>query len=240
MMTEAAHSAISGSNLRRKAMSIFRSMWCSGVLAFATSFACPGLATAEDAPITIVDLGDSYIIGYGIAAGETFPVRLQAALDATGRAVKVVDTGFVGTSQVGLRWLTKTPVGMALLAKPAGHALILELGQNDCRRFTLDQTRANLDGILAELAAKKIPVLVVGTAAYGYCGADYIAAFPEVFRGLAAKYGDLLYPDFKEGVTGHSELIGSDGDHPNSAGEAIVVERMLPSVLELIDRVGKP
>ena len=40
--------------------------------------------------------------------------------------------------------------------------------------------------------AKKIPVLVVGTAAYGYCGAEYIAAFPEVFRGLAAKYGELL------------------------------------------------
>jgi acyl-CoA thioesterase-1 len=121
---------------------------------------------AEDAPITIVDLGDSYIIGHGIAAGETFPVRLQAALDAAGRSAKVVDTGFVGTSQLGLRWLTKTPVGMALLAEPAAHAVILELGQNDCLRFNLDATRENLDGILAELAARKIPVLVVGTAAY--------------------------------------------------------------------------
>jgi acyl-CoA thioesterase-1 len=221
-------------------MGIFRSMLCSGIVAFATSLACPGLAMAGDAPITIVDLGDSYIIGHGIPAGETFPVRLQAALDAAGRSVKVVDTGFVNTSRAGLIWLTKGRVGTALLAEPAGHALILELGQNDCGHFTLDQTRANLDGILAELAAKKIPVLVVGTAAYGYCGADYIAAFPEVFRGLAAKYGDLLYPDFKEGVTGHPELIGSDGDHANSAGEAIVVERMLPSVLELIDRVEKP
>ena len=77
------------------------------------------------------------------------------------------------------------------------------------------------------------PVLFRGVA-------EMPAAFPEVFRGLAAKYGDLLYPDFKEGVTGHSELIGRDGDHANSAGEAIVVERMLPSVLELIDRVEKP
>jgi acyl-CoA thioesterase I len=83
-------------------------------------------------------------------------------------------------------------------------------------------------------------VLVVGTAAKGYCGAEYVAAYPEVFRGLAAKYGDLLYPDFKEGITGHPGLISSDGDHPNSAGEAVVVERMLPSVLELIDRVAKP
>ena len=173
-------------------MGIFRSIFCSGVIVFATSLACPGLVMAEDAPITIVDLGDSYIIGHGIAAGETFPVRLQAALDSAGRSVKVVDTGFINTSQVGLMWLTKSLVGKALLAEPAGHAVILELGQNDCGPITLDQTRANLDGILAELAARKIPVLVVGTAAYGYCGADYIAAFPEVFRGLAAKYGELL------------------------------------------------
>ena len=221
-------------------MDIFRSISFCSIVAFATSLACPGLAMAEDAPITIVDLGDTYIIGYRIAAaGETFPVRLQAALNAAGRSVKVVDTGFLGTSQGGLRWLTKTPVGMALLAEPAGHAVILELGQNDCLLFNLDTTRANLDGILSELAAKKIPVLVVGTAAYGYCGAEYIAAFPEVFRGLAVKYGDLLYLDFKEGVTGHPELIGSDGDHANSAGEAVVVERMLPSVLKLIDRVEK-
>jgi len=232
--------AITGSNLEGKAMGIFRSISCSSIVAFAASLACPGLAMAEDAPITIVDLGDSYIIGYGIiVSGETFPVRLQAALDAAGRSVKVVDTGFVDTSKNGLQWLTKEAEGMALMADPAGHAVILELGQNDCGHFTLDQTRANLDGILAELAEKKIPVLVVGTAAYARCGADYVAAFPEVFRGLAAKYGDLLYPDFKEGVTGHPEL-SLDGNHPNSAGEAIIVERMLPSVLELIDRVEKP
>jgi len=215
-------------------------MWWCGVVVSATSIACPGLAMADDAQITIVDIGDSYIIGHGVPAGETFPVRLQAALDAAGRSVKVVDTGFVDNSKRGLLWLTKGSVGMALLAEPAGHAVILELGQNDCLLFNLDQTRTNLDAILAELAEKKIPVLVVGTAAYAFCGADYIAAFPEVFRGLAAKYGDLLYLDFKEGVTGHPELIGPDGDHANSAGEAVVVERMLPSVLALIDRVEKP
>src|SRR4051794_3841971 len=121
-------------------MGIFRSISCSSIVAFATSLACPGLAMAEDAPITIVDLGDSYIIGHGIVSGETFPVRLQAALDAAGRSVKVVDTGFVDTSRLGLVWLTKGPKGMALLAEPAGHAVILELGQNDCARFTIDQT----------------------------------------------------------------------------------------------------
>ena len=60
---------------------------------------------------------------------------------------------------------------------------------------------------------------------------------------MRMEYGIMVrlihHPDFKEGVTGHPEL-SLDGNHPNSAGEAIVVERMLPSVLELIDRVEKP
>src|SRR4051794_8548428 len=171
-------------NLRVKAkgeaMGMFRAISCSGTVALAASLASVGLATAGNTPITIVDLGDSLIIGHGISADETFPVRLQAALDVAGRSVKVVDTGFVESSRVGLRWLTTTTVGMSLLADPAGHAVILELGQNDCGRLTLDQTRANLDGILGALAEKKIPVLLVGTAAYGHCGAEYVAAFPEV------------------------------------------------------------
>jgi len=219
---------------------MFRTISCSGIVALVASLASLGLATAGDKPITIVDVGDSLIIGHGISADETFPVRLQAALDVAGLSVEVVDTGFIESSRVGLRWFTTTTVGMALLADPTGHAVILELGQNDCGRLTLDQTRANLDGILAALAEKKIPVLVVGTAAYGHCGAEYVAAFPDVFRGLSSKYGDLLYPDFKEGVTGHPELTSADRDHPNSAGEAVIVERMLPSVLELICRVEKP
>ena len=67
-------------------MGIFRSISFCSIVAFATSLACPGPAMAEDAPITIVDLGDSYIIGHGIAAGETFPVRLQAAQGLSNQA----------------------------------------------------------------------------------------------------------------------------------------------------------
>src|SRR5439155_20885330 len=101
----ASHRYNLGFKPKWKAMGMFRSISCSGIVAFAISLAYPSLATAGDAPITIVDLGDSYIIGHTIAAGETFPVRLQAALDAAGRSVKVVDTGFIESSRVGLRWL---------------------------------------------------------------------------------------------------------------------------------------
>jgi acyl-CoA thioesterase-1 len=119
------------------------------------------------------------------------------------------------------------------------------LGQNDCARIDLDHTRANLDQILSILAQKRVPVLVVGTAAYSYCssilsaghGADYAEPFSKMFSELATKHGDLLYADFKEGVTGHPELLQADNDHPNAVGDAIIVRNMLPMVEALLAQV---
>ena len=58
-----------------------------------------------------------------------------------------------------------------------------------------------------------------------------------MFSDLATKHGDLLYADFKEDVTGHPELLQADNDHPNAAGEAIVVRNMLPVVEALLAQV---
>lgn len=41
-------------------------------------------------------------------------------------------------------------------------------------------------------------------------------------------------PDFKTGVTGHQDLLSSDGDHANAAGGAVIVRNMLPAVEQLI------
>jgi acyl-CoA thioesterase-1 len=218
-------------------MSVFGFLPRSAVIAFASLLGTIGVGKTDDTSITIVTLGDSLINGNGLSDTDAFPARLQAALIAKGRPVMVTSPGFRDTSKMGLLWLTKQKGGQALLANPAGHAVILELGQNDCGRFAIGQTRANLDGIVAALVEKGIPVLVVGTAAYDYCGKDYAADFPGLFQYLSTKYGELLYADFKDGVTGHPELLQADGDHPNSAGEAVVVERMLPSVLALMERV---
>lgn len=125
-------------------------------------------------------------------------------------------------------------------AGPANQVVIVELGQNDCGLLDLDHTRANLDQILGILADKRVPVLVVGTAAYGYCGPAYAEPFSKIFSDLAAKHGDLLYADFKEGVTGHPELLQLDYDHPNAAGEAIIVRNMLPMVEALLAQVQRP
>jgi acyl-CoA thioesterase-1 len=207
------------------------------VAALGATIGVVGNAAAADVQPTIVTLGDSYINGYRIAPVDGFAAVLKARLSADGHQVTIVEPGFRDTSRTGLVWLTKSKDGLALQANPEHHAVIVELGQNDCGRYDLPHTKANLDELVGILAGKDVPVLIVGTAAYDYCGADYAEPFSKMFSDLASKYGDLLYADFKDGVTGHPELLQEDADHPNAAGEAIVVDRMLPVVEALLAQV---
>jgi len=47
----------------------------------------------------------------------------------------------------------------------------------------------------------------------------------------------LLYPFFLEGVAAVPELNQADGIHPNKNGVALIVEKILPNVIKLIERV---
>jgi len=105
--------------------------------ALSAMLALAGNVDAEDAPPTIVTLGDSYINSYGVAATETFATRLKAGLNAAGHQVKIVEVGYTENSRSGLRWLTKSRGGLDLQASPTNHVVIIELGQNDCGVSTL-------------------------------------------------------------------------------------------------------
>ena len=114
-------------------------------------------------------------------------------------------------------------------------AAIVELGANDgLRGIDPASTRANLDAILAELKRRGIPVLLAGMYAPPNLGREYGAAFDAVYPGLAAKHGALLYPFFLDGVAVEPALNQPDGLHPNAAGVAVIVERILPYVMQVL------
>ena len=212
------------------------------LLVFSSALLIGVAAAAAEGPTTIVTLGDSYINGYLIKdPADRFSAKVASGLRALGKEVAFTDVGFTKTSLDALHWI-QSSAGQALLANPERHALILEIAQNDCLLFPLQQSHDNLDQILSALAAKGVPVLVVGTLPYDDCrfaqwGAGYNEAYPAIFSELAAKYGDLLYPDFKAGIEGNASLLSRDQDHPNAAGEAVIAASILPAVEALIDRV---
>jgi acyl-CoA thioesterase I len=214
------------------------------LLSFLAAAALPLPAIADDTPVSIVLIGDSYLIGHGVAVGDKFKDRLLPLLNADGLMVEFIDTGFNQTSAstaARLGVFFKAPQYFPAATNPV---VILEEGSNDCFTMRLDRTRASLSEILATFADKEIPVLVVATTPYDRCdqGAEpnYDADYIKMFADLADQYGDLYYRDFKEGVSDHPELMQGDGDHPNAQGEAVIVAKMLPVVQELVALAQRP
>jgi acyl-CoA thioesterase I len=186
---------------------------------------------AAERPVNIVALGDSLTAGYGLAANEAFPARLQGALNAKGLAVNVANAGVSGDTAAG---------GLARLdwSVPDGtDAVILELGANDALRgFDPAVTRKALEAMLHRLQMRKIPVLLCGMLAPPNMGAEYGRAFNSIYPDLAAQTGAILYPFFLTGVAADPKLNQSDGLHPTAAGVAVIVGYILPQVEALIAR----
>jgi acyl-CoA thioesterase-1 len=68
-------------------------------------------------------------------------------------------------------------------------------------------------------------------------GAEYGRAFNTIYPDLAAQTGAILYPFFLTGVAADPKLNQADGLHPTAAGVAVIVERIMPQVEQLIARV---
>lgn len=199
--------------------------WALTVLqAVALIFAQP--AWAKDK--LILAFGDSLTAGYGLNPNESFPAQLQAALIKGGIPARVHNAGVSGdTSVAGRGRLAFVLAG--LKAKP--DLVILELGANDMLRgLKPDQTRANLDAILADLKKRGIPVVLAGMRASPNMGKAYQAQFDPIFVSLARKHGARLYPFFMNGVTPNRALLIADQMHPNSKGVAIIVRGIYPIV----------
>jgi acyl-CoA thioesterase-1 len=207
-----------------------------GLRRFATAFAvaavalfltAPGPAAAKDR--TILALGDSLTAGYGLAVQDGFPSRLEAALRVRGVAARVVNAGVSGDTSAGglgrLDWL--------MAEKP--DLVIVELGANDgLRGLDTAETRRNLDAILTRTKNGGTPVLLTGMQAPPNLGREYADAFNEIFPQLAKQHKVPLYPFFLEGVAARPDLNLSDGLHPNEKGVKVIVDRILPYVLQAL------
>jgi acyl-CoA thioesterase-1 len=192
------------------------------------------MAASAGGEIVIVALGDSLTAGYQLPQPAAFPEQLEKALKSRGADVKVINAGVSGdTAADGLARLDWALPDNA-------DAVILELGANDALRgIPVAETTKMLDNILGRLKARKLPVLIAGMEAPRNWGPDYAGAFRAMYAELSRKYEAQLYPFFLDGIAMDPSLNLSDGLHPTEKGVARIVERILPSVEELIRRVEK-
>ncbi len=195
----------------------------------------PLLAAAPAAAreIRLMMLGDSITAAYGLARNQGLPARLEAALRERGRQVRVIDAGVSGDTTAGGR----ARLAWALADRP--DAVIVALGGNDgLRGIEPRSTAANVNAILDALKQRNLPVMLAGMLAPPNLGTEYGREFAATFTTIAqARPEVVFYPFLLDGVAGDPAMNQPDRIHPNEAGVAELVRRMLPSVESLLARV---
>lgn len=174
-------------------------------------------------------LGDSITAGYGLAARDALPAQLQLALTRLGAASVVRGAGVSGDTTAG---------GLARVdfsVRPDTLVAVVALGANDLLRgMDVRTTRANLNGILRRLKARRIGVILAGLTAPQEIGGGYARDFNAIFPSLARAHGAVLYPNLLDGVARRAALNQPDGIHPNAQGARIIAARLAPVVAKVL------
>jgi len=200
-------------------------------------FALPLIAVAGPAlaapPRVVTVLGDSITAGFGLPAAQAVPAQLQAALRKLGLAVQVRAAGVSGDTTAGglarVDFSVRKDTDLAVVALGANDLL---QGQDPKR------TRANLDGIIRKLKARRIGVVLTGISAPVEIGGGYARDFNAIFPGLARAHGVPLYPNLLDGVARRPALNQPDGIHPNARGAQIIAARLAPVVAKALAAKG--
>lgn len=174
-------------------------------------------------------LGDSITAGLGLPAALSLPAQLQAALKALGVDLVVRGAGVSGDTTAG----GLARVGFSV--QKDTDLCIVALGGNDVLQG-VDPTvsKANLDGIVKALKARRIKVLVAGLQAPGKLGGDYAQEFGAIFPAVAKANHVAVYPNLLAGVELDKRLNQGDGIHPNADGVLIVAKGLAPAVVKAL------
>jgi lysophospholipase L1-like esterase len=220
----------------------------AGLLLFAP------ISKAESPKLKVITLGDSITRGErpGVRANETFAARLQAALRKDAIDAEALNVGIGGErTDQALRRLKAAVIDQ----KPA--VVTIMYGTNDSYvdrgkeepRLSAEQYGANLRQLVKELRqAGIVPILMTpprwGEAARNGKGENpngLLEAYVKVCREVAAETKTPLVDHFahwtKQAKAGTDiAKWTTDGCHPNPEGHRIIVETMLPVVVESLKR----
>lgn len=182
----------------------------------ATETAVPEDIAVEGPEQRILAFGDSLFAAYGLEDHQGYPAQLEQALRASGINARIIDAGVSGdTTAAGLQRFAFT---LDELEQPPELAII-ELGGNDLLRgVSPEESKANLEAMLQELAKRDVPALLMGMRAPPNYGPEFQAQFDGMYSQLAEKYDAALVPFFLEPIYDKPDLFQSDRIHPTAEG----------------------
>ena len=188
----------------------------------------------QQAPLTILALGDSLTEGLGVDNNANYPAQLEARLKEMGyKDVKVINSGLSGETSTGL----VNRLDWVLQTKP--DITILTIGANDAiRGIDVATVEANIRTAVKRLQDGGSEVILGGMQIYDNLGADYVESFAAIYPRVAKDMNVTLIPFFLEGVGGDPKLNQADAIHPTKEGYTIIVnDNILPILQPEIEKL---
>ena len=188
----------------------------------------------QQAPLTILALGDSLTEGLGVDNDANYPAQLEARLQELGyKDVKVINSGLSGETSTGL----VNRLDWVLQTKP--DITILTIGANDAiRGIDVATVEANIRTAIKRLQDGGSEVILGGMQIYDNLGADYVESFAAIYPRVAKDMNVTLIPFFLDGVGGDPKLNQADAIHPTKEGYTIIVnDNILPILQPEIEKL---
>ena len=188
----------------------------------------------QQAPLTILALGDSLTEGLGVDNDANYPAQLEARLQELGyKDVKVINSGLSGETSTGL----VNRLDWVLQTKP--DITILTIGANDAiRGIDVATVEANIRTAIKRLQDGGSEVILGGMQIYDNLGADYVESFAAIYPRVAKDMNVTLIPFFLDGVGGDPKLNQADAIHPTREGYTIIVnDNILPILQPEIEKL---
>lgn len=181
-----------------------------------------GAAAANAASPAVLIVGDSLSAGYGIAREASWVTLLGERLEREDYEYRVVNASISGdTTQGGLQRLPRA------LEKHDPAIVLIELGGNDgLRGFPLALVKRNLASMIELSQAAGAHVVLAGMQLPPNYGAPYTRDFRDIYRALAEEHDIALVPFLLEDVALDTDLMMSDGIHPNAAAQKKLLDNV--------------
>ncbi len=167
----------------------------------------------------IVAFGDSLVRGMGSTAGNDFVSLLSRSIGAP-----IINEGKSGDTTVTA--MTRLD---EVIAHDPGTVIILLGGNDYLRKVPMETTFANLNTIIDRLKQNNTRVILLGVR-----GGLLKDLYDEDFAQLAKDQDVPYISNVLEDLIGNDSLM-SDAIHPNDKGYAIIAERVLPVLREVLE-----
>jgi acyl-CoA thioesterase I len=180
---------------------------------------------------SIIVLGDSISAAYGIEVGQGWVALVQGKLQEKHGDYTVTNESISGdTSAGGLSRIDNA------LSRHQPSVVIIELGANDgLRGLSPTVLKKNLAEIARRVQKAGAKALLLSMRIPPNYGKRYTEMFYNVYPELSKELGVPYVPFILEDVALAKQLMQDDGLHPNAKAQAVIVEKIWPHLVKLLD-----